>query len=245
MSRGVYQPLDRRASPLLGLGLDYAANEARQAATAAALRPVAPAFAVADRIERAYDGARGAYLGTRAMGGFGGPSLARIGQDWFHGAADRQLALASITADLKALSQDLGDDLRERHDEAVAHPDEQAVARLSADIQWVQTEIQPAIENWRKFVDKQAASTWTQVGTDWTVYEEWKDKVRGLRQLARARGFVLHSAEPTELPKTIWQRGAEGEGGFASWLGIIKLGAAAAVAIAGFASLYAALRKRD
>ena len=54
---------------------------------------------------------------------------------------------------------------------------------------------------------------------------------------------MLQSAEPVPLPKTIWQRGAEGKGGEATAvLGVLKVGVFTALTLTGALSLLVVLR---
>jgi hypothetical protein len=242
--RGIYRPIDPDRNPIIAWGTREAVDSGAEAAVFWAARPVWPAYEAFDRVRRARDGARGVYRATRAIGGRDAPPLAQVGQEWWHGAEDRTRAITQTTADFHALAGDLMTALAARRDAAAANPTPEAVAAVAADAHWLTADVQPTLEEWTKFVARESESPLTLVATDWTTFEGWQDRLKRLRELARARGFVLTSPEPAALPKTVWERGAEGAGGPAAWLGIIKVVAAAAVGIAGFAGLYAALRPR-
>ena len=240
--RGNYRPLDRRQNPVINWGLQRAADHATWSAIGRAVAPVIPIVHKFDRANSVLAGARGVYTATRVIGGRDTPPLAHVGAQWFHGTQDRVLALGKIAAALADLSRDLMGEIAGRRD--AAHGDPAKLAEVAADAKWLQIDIAPALTDWKAFVDRQNGGGVTLVATDWDVFENWLDRVRRLRQLARARGFHLSSPEPTDLPKTVWQRGAEGEGGLASWLGLLKIGIATAIGLAGAAGLYSALRGR-
>jgi hypothetical protein len=244
MTRGCYRPLDRRANPVIGWGAQYAVDHAALRALEHVLPPVIPVIGAVDRAVRAHAGARGVYTGLRMMGGRADAegSLARVGGAWWHGTEDRVVAISAISAAITDLVRDLMTELQQRRDAAEQHNTPDLLRALTADVAWVTADVQPTVAQWQAFVARQAGSMWTMVATDWTVFEDWLDRVRRLRQLARARGFHLTTPEPHDLPKTVWQRGAEGEGGPAAWLGVLKISVAAAVGLAGFIGLYAALR---
>jgi hypothetical protein len=116
-------------------------------------------------------------------------------------------------------------------------------ADASVSAQWFAADVTPTLEEWRAFVSHQNESWWTKAATSWETYEEWWDRLRTLRSLARAHGILLQSAEPVPLPKTIWQRGAEGKGSEATAiLGVLKVGVFAALSITGAVSLLAIIR---
>jgi hypothetical protein len=113
----------------------------------------------------------------------------------------------------------------------------------SAAAQWLASDVTPTIEEFRDFVEHEK-SWWTKVATSWETYSGWRDRLKQLRSLARAHGIVLQSAEPGELPKTIWERGETGKGGeAAALLGVLKIGAAAMLTIMGAVGLFAVIRE--
>jgi hypothetical protein len=102
--------------------------------------------------------------------------------------------------------------------------------------------VTPTLEEWNEFVAHEGRSWWTKLATSWETFEQWWDRLKQLRSLARAHGMELQSAEPVPLPKTIWQQGAEGKGSEATAvLGVLKIGALSALTIMGAAGLFAAI----
>lgn len=171
-------------------------------------------------VRRIYVGAEGVRRDGRR-----GERMISAGE-WFHGASDRSNALAQLGIDFAALHGDLN-----------TH------AVSATDAAWVITEVVPALSAWEAFVAREASSALAPWVTEWTVYETWWDRLTRLRELARARGIILESPDPLPLPKTIWQRGAHGEGSpLDTWFGLLKTAIFAAVALTGFASFYVILR---
>jgi hypothetical protein len=108
--------------------------------------------------------------------------------------------------------------------------------------QWLAADVTPTLEEWNAFVTHEGRSWWTKLATSWETFEQWWDRLKQLRSLARAHGIMLQSAEPVPLPKTIWQQGAEGRGSEATAiLGVLKIGALAALTIMGAAGLFSAI----
>lgn len=221
MSRGQYAPLDRDRHWVVGWGTEVA----RDYATARAIAPVVPAIEVASTIDRGARGARQILVGSQAFRDRGETPVAQVGAEWFHSVGDRDRAIAQLSTEWQQLAADLDGD--------PAH---------HADPAWVKADIAPAIEEWNHFVSRETSSWWTRAATDWQVFEDWQERIKRLRELARARGIVLASPEPHPLPKTVWQRGAEGKGSEpAAWLGILKLGFYAALTLTGAFALYGAV----
>jgi hypothetical protein len=228
MTRGTYAPLDRsnfdRAHPLASWGVD------RAAARAAA--PIMPAVSAAQRINA---GARGAWVGAQAFQDRGEKSLASVGTEWFHTVADRQRAIAQIATDMQTF-----------HDDATAQIAKRAAAGApdsATDAQWLQIDVMPTLLEWNVFAQRENASWWARAATDWDAFTAWQERLRRLRELARARGIVLQSLEPVPLSKTIWEQGATGQGStVASVFGVLKLAVMASVGILGAATLYSVLR---
>lgn len=172
-------------------------------------------------------GARFIYVGAEGVKSHGrrGEQTISAGE-WFHGSSDRMNAIAQLGIDFAALHGDL-----ERH------------AISAQDAAWVITEVVPTFQAWEAFVVRQANSSLAPWVTEWSVFETWEGRLRRLRELARARGLVLDSPDPMPLPKTIWQRGEQGEGSpLDTWFGLLKTAILGAVAITGFASFYIVLR---
>lgn len=240
--RGNYQPIDPRRNPVINWGTGTATGYAAAGAVAWALRPVMPAVDLARRVDAAQSGVRGLYRGTRALGGYQAPPLAHVGADWWHGANDRRKAVAQIGEGFQAVATELMTQISQRAAAASQNPTPDALHALDADAKWIAADIEPTLVDWRAFEKREIDSLWTMVATDWTIFERWLGKLRTLRQLARARGFTLVSPEPVDLPKTVWEEGAEGSGGAAAWLGILKVTIAGAITLAGAYGLYTALR---
>jgi hypothetical protein len=231
--RGSYGPLDRDRHFAIGWGADYAADYARARAFDATIGPVLPAIGFASRAHRAADRL---WTGISLTGGYAEaekpPSL--VGQELFHGIADRKRAIAALSTGFRALANDL----------AVWQAANAGAPDASSTAQWLAADVTPTLEEWRSFAEHEDKSWWTKIATSWETFEEWLTRLRQLRALARAHGVVLQSPEPTELPKTIWQKGAEGKGGEATaLLGVLKIGALGALTIMGIAGLYAAIRE--
>lgn len=230
--RGSYGPLDRDRHFVIGWGTDHLASYARDRTIGAALRPVLPAVDVATRTSRA---ASRWWTGTRGLGGRDAAQmpLTHVGQEFIHTVADRTRAIASLSTYFKTLADDLAT-------WQLANADK---PNASTSAQWLSADVTPTLDEWRAFALHQDDSWWTKMATSWETYEEWWDRLRMLRALARAHGILLQSAEPVPLPKTIWQRSAEGKGSEATAiLGVLKIGVFAALSITGAVSLYAILR---
>jgi hypothetical protein len=233
--RGTYGPLDRDRNWIVGWASDHAVDQAvdyaRDRTVGAALRPAMPYVSDAFRAGR---GAQQWWAASRAIGGRteAEKPVAQIGQELFHTVADRDRALAHLSTGFRALVNDLAVWQTSNKD----HPEASKTA------QWLAADVTPALEEWRAFVFN-ARSWWTKRATSWETFEGWWDRLKQLRCLARAHGITLQSAEPVPLPKTIWQKSAEGMGSEATAvLGVLKIGAFTALGIMGFAGLYAAIR---
>jgi hypothetical protein len=231
--RGTYGPLDRDRHSAVGWGVDYVADYARDRTVGAALRPVLPAIDLASRTSR---GASRWWTGSQGLGGRVGAEkpLAVVGQELYHSVADRDRALSTLSTYFRVLANDLAT-------WQTANKDAPAAVTSA---QWLEADVTPTLEEWRKFSENQgAASWWTKVATSWQTYEEWWGKLRQLRALARAHGILLQSPEPVPLPKTIWEQGAAGKGSeAAAILGVLKVGVFATLTIAGAATLISVVR---
>ena len=230
--RGYYGPLDRERHWAIGWGADQTVDYVRDRTIGAALRPVMPV------VGNAFRAGRGAELWWHASRGIGGRGEAErpateVGQELFHTVADRDRALAQLSTSFRALASDLAVWQTSNKD----HPDASQTA------QWIAADVTPTLEEWNQFVEHEKRSWWTKLATSWETFEQWWDRLKQLRSMARAHGIMLQSAEPVPLPKTIWQRSEEGKGSEATAiLGVLKIGALTALGILGAAGLYAAIR---
>jgi hypothetical protein len=161
---------------------------------------------------------------------------ARVGAEWWHSSSDRQAAVAQLSTDFLTFQSDLVAAIAARAGSLT--PEQKRL-----DDAWVSCDVQPTLAEWQAFAARESDSWLTRLTTSWDVFEEWMERLRRLRALARAHGLELQSAEPVDLPRTVWQRGTSG-GGSASdtWLGFLKVVVYSAVGITGFATLYSVLR---
>jgi hypothetical protein len=189
---------------------------------------------VVDDLSRASRGAERWWIGSRAIGGRSEAqrSVTEVGQELIHTVSDRKRALSQISTGFRALASDLTVWLSSNKDQPNA----------STRAQWIAADVTPTLEEWNEFVAHEGRSWWTKLATSWETFEQWWDRLKQLRSLARAHGMELQSAEPVPLPKTIWQQGAEGKGSEATAvLGVLKIGALSALTIMGAAGLFAAI----
>ena len=157
-----------------------------------------------------------------------------VGQELFHTVADRSRAIAMLSTGFRALASDL----------AVWQTVNKDAPDASATAQWLAADVTPTVDEWRNFVEHESASWWARLATSWETFEEWWNRLRQLRSLARVHGVKLQSVDPVALPKTIWQRSAEGKGSEATaLLGVLKIGALSVLGIMGAAGLYAVVRE--
>jgi hypothetical protein len=230
--RGTYGPLDRDRHFVVGWGTDHLVAAVHDRTIGAALRPVLPAIGVASRTSRA---ANRWWTGSRELGGRDEAErpLTEVGQEFFHTIADRERAISSLSTYFKALANDLATWLEANKDAPTA----------ASSAQWLSADVTPTLEEWNGFVEHVGTSWWTKAATSWETFEEWWNRLRQLRSLARAHGILLQSSEPVPLPKTIWQRGAEGKGSQATALfGVLKVGVFTALTVTGAVSLFAIVR---
>jgi len=168
-----------------------------------------------------YGFGRSAHAGTAARRHVAAETI--VGADLYHSDADRKRALAQLTDGFAKLSADL---------------DAQAPAAP-----WLALDVRPTLDEWAKFREAEAASWTARFVTDWREYEEWYERLKRLRELARVHGITLASAEPTPLPETVWEQGSSGRGGTISvWVSLVKVIVIAAIGITGFVALYAVIR---
>lgn len=229
--RGTYGPLDRDRHWALGWGADQTVDYVRDQTVGATLRPVLP---IVNDLSRVSEGAQRWWVGSRAIGGRPGAQRAvtEVGQELLHTVADRKRAIAQISTGFRTLASDLAVWLASNQDQPGA----------STRAQWLAADVTPTLEEWNEFVVHEGRSWWTKLATSWETFEQWWDRLKQLRSLARAHGMTLQSAEPVPLPKTIWQQGAEGKGSEATAvLGVLKIGALTALTIMGAAGLFAGI----
>jgi hypothetical protein len=232
MTRGTYGPLDRDRHFVAGWGVDQAAGYIHDRTVGAALRPILPVISTVTRANRA---GRRWWVGSQMIGGRDEAArpLTAIGQEFFHSVADRQRAIAMLSTHFKAFANDL----------AVWHEANKDAPNATSSAQWLAADVTPTLDEWGSFVEHESKSWWTKAATSWETFEEWWNRLKQLRTLARAHGISLQSAEPVPLPKTIWQRGASGKGSEATaYLGILKIGMFAALSLTGVVSLFAIIR---
>lgn len=230
--RGSYGSLDLEQHWIVGWGTDQTVDYLRDRTVGAALRPVMPIIGDAFQASR---GAQQLWTATRMIGGRDEAQkpAARIGQELFHSAADRVRACAQLSTGFRALVNDLAVWLTANTD----HPNANTTA------QWISADVTPTLEEWNAFISHENKSWWTKIATNWETFEGWWGRLKQLRSLARAHGVTLQSVEPVPLPKTIWQKSAEGNGSeAAAILGVLKIGVFTALGIMGGAGLYSAIR---
>ncbi len=187
-----------------------------------------PALGVYGGALAAVDGARGTHQGVRGLRrehGRGRDHVVSAGE-WFHGPADRSRALAQLSTDFQTFTNDLA-----------------AVATSPADAAWVTSVVLPTLEEWRAFVAHVTSSDLASWVTEWAVFEQWAERLRRLRELARAHGLPLSSAEPVPLPRTIWQRGSTGSGSsFDLLFSLLRTVVYGAIAVTGVIGFYTVVR---
>ena len=231
--RGSYGPGDRDRNWIVSWGADRTADFVRDQTVGAALRPVMPIVSDAFRAGR---GAQRWWTASRMIGGRAEAEkpAAQIGQELFHTAADRVRALAQLSTGFRALANDLAVWLTSNEE----RPDATKTA------QWIAADMTPTLEEWGAFVTHVQRSWWVKIATSWDTFEQWWDRLKQLRSLARLHGVVLQSAELVPLPKTIWQHSEAGKGSEATAvLGVLKIGALTALSLMGAAGLFAAISR--
>ena len=210
--RGQYAPTDREAHPLVGMGEDYAID-----------RTVGPVLALGHRAVRS---TRGVYHSARGLAQYRGmTSAAQVGSEWFHSVADRSRVVHQLNTDFQVLTADLAATV-------TANP-------TPAAAQWLSAEVTPTLKAWGNFAQREADSWLTRAATDWRAFETWLGRLRALRTSARSHGIALTSPEPVDLPTTVWDRAASGDGaGVTSWLGVARVGMLGALGVAGVYGLF-------
>lgn len=227
--RGTYGPPDRDS--IVGWGTERLGEYASEYAKARAVSPFLPAIGLAVRASRSADRLG---FGTRLLRSDIGKSRAVIGQELFHTVADRSRALAMLSTGFQALSSDL----------AVWQTANIDASTASATAQWLAADVTPTLEEFKTFVAHESKSWWIKLATSWDTYETWWERLKQLRALARAHGITLQSAEPVDLPKTIWQTSEAGKGSEATALiGVLKIGTAAVLTVMGLIGVVAVVRE--
>lgn len=178
-------------------------------------------------------GARGLQHAYRDQRAHPDDSATALGGEWSHGSGDRAGALASIGAGFLALHGDLT---------RAALEDRVPCA------EWMFAEVDPTLASWQVFLGRMSDSPLAAYVTSWRVFEKWWAILVALRRAARSKGIALASPEPAPLPKTIWQRGADGTGStFDSWMSLGRKLFFGAIAVTGGIGLYVTVRnvRRD
>lgn len=231
--RGSYGPLDRDRHFVSGWGADQIAAHTYARTVGRVVQPIIPMAILGVRAQRSADRL---WTGMRLTGGRDEASrpLSRVGQELFHTVADRTRVLSMLSTSFQSLSSDL----------AVWQTANRDLPQATSTAQWIAADVTPTLDEWRQFVEHESRSWWSKLATNWETYEEWLTRLRQLRSMARAHGILLQSAEPVDLPKTIWQRGAEGKGSeAAALLGVLKIGAGALLTIMGIVGVYEVVHK--
>jgi len=164
-------------------------------------------------------------VASSTMRGSRGLERAVVAGEWYHGASDRANALAQLGLDYEALERDV------------------TTNGTPADHVWIATDVAPVLAEWRNFVQRIARSSVAAFATEWSVFVTWQNRLLSLRSSARARGIKLESADPIALPKTVWQRGADGTGtSLDTWMTLGKTVVFGVMTVAGFIGFWSILR---
>jgi hypothetical protein len=231
--RGSYGPLDRDQHFIVGWGSDRLAAHTYARTVGRVVQPILPMAILGVRAHRSADRL---WTGARLTGGRveAEKPLSRVGQEFFHTVADRTRALSMLTTSFQGLSNDL----------AVWQTANRDLPQATSTAQWIAADVTPTLDEWRQFFEHESRSWWSKLATNWETYEEWVTRLRQLRSMARAHGITLQSPEPVDLPKTIWQRGAEGKGSeAAALLGVLKIGAGVLLTVMGVVGIYEVVHK--
>lgn len=201
-------------------GLRWIGREIAIGIAAPVTNAAADGFAIAENgaiaADQAYRGARG--LRSTVIGG-----------EFWHGGDDRRNAIAQLGLDFLAFHADV---IRNA-----------AQVPGGACVEWIADDVAPVLAEWQNFVARMAASTIAAYVTEWSVFETWFDRLARLRQAAKAKGIHLDSPEPTPLPQTVWQRGANGTGSSLDvWIAGGKTVVFGAIAVTGIAAFYSIIR---
>jgi hypothetical protein len=209
---------------------------------------------------------RAAVVGRRSNGasdrGRYGRAAATIGR-LYHSVEDRADAVKQLDLDWTALFQDLasqaGELIRDPASSSGYRTATQAeFTALRPDpkkVAWWKAYAKPRFKAWVTFRSAQLGQDLTAAPnylafaerwqTDWSVYEEWKDKLAALRIAAQQMGFTIGVPEAAKLPTTAWQEagGAVEQGARAVAAGIgdawtlLKYGAWAVLGVGAIVAL--------
>lgn len=156
----------------------------------------------------------------------------QVSGEWFHSVEDRQRALEQITAGFQALQTEILN--------WQGHADPQ---RARAFGQWLEVDVAPALAAWNAFADREQKSWLAKAVTSWQTFVAWRERLRNLRQLARAHGIVLESPEPPLLPTTIWEKSDLGTGNeLAPLVGASKIAFRSVLTVIGVITVYTLAR---
>lgn len=175
----------------------------------------------ADVAQNARMAARGIGRVTRG-GRFGARTQipTSIGGELFHGVSDKRAALDLLSPAFAHLAADV----------AKGPPELAAAARVTLD-------------QWAMFAARQEESHLVRWATEWETYQAWWERLRDLRELARSQGVPLTTSDPPPLPRTLWQRGAEGTGSkLDAALTFTRDNAYAVLGVLGLWGLYTSIR---
>lgn len=193
----------------------YVGREVASGLAAPFTNPIADGFGIADS---GYGHVHSAWRGGRGV--------TRVAGEWWHGGSDRTNALAQLGIDFAALQNDLT-----------------AQVTTPSDRQWMIADVAPVFAAWQTFLSRLAGSKLAAYVTEWSVFETWIQRLTRLREMARARGLVLTSAEPVPLPMTVWERGAKGTGtDLDTWVALGKTAVFGAIAVTGVVGFFAIMR---
>jgi len=141
----------------------------------------------------------------------------------YHSVGDREDAVKQMDLDWTALFQDLavqaGELTRDPSSSSGYHLTTQAeFDAMKPDpkkVTWWKSYAKPRFKEWVKFRSDQLGQdatvapnylAWTErFQTNWSVYEEWKDKLDALRTAAQQAGFTVGAPTAAPLPTTVWQ----------------------------------------
>lgn len=154
---------------------------------------------------------------TPRLQGYGAVVVGRI----YHSVGDRQDAVKQMDFDWTALFQDLavqaGELTRDPNSSSGYHFTSQiefdALKPDPKKVAWWKSFAKPRFKDWVKFRTDQLGQdatvapnyqAWTErFATDWSIYEEWKDKLDALRSAAQQAGFTIGVPAAQSLPTTV------------------------------------------
>ena len=225
--RGNYGPLDPDRHWVADWGFDRAASYVDD-------RTGGAVWSLADDVMRAQHGAQRWWCASGAIKRSSDKKpITEIGQALFHSVGDRERVIQQLSTAFRALVNDLAF----WQSTNMEHPD------ASSNAQWLAADVIPTLDEWNQFVEHEQKSWWIKLATSWEAFENWWEKLKQMRALARAHGIILQSPEPQPLPKTIWEKTEAGKGSESmAILGVLKIGALGALAVMGAAGFYGAIR---